>query len=288
MSDKNQAFFDFFYDVYGDRWEGLLNSLKKEEFKIARYPRSEKVDEELFVSHRDFGDCYVPNNGEDELSTVYYLDFASVVAARSLGAKEHQSVLDLCAAPGGKSLVLAYDMNYQGNLICNELSRNRRERLKKVLRLFVPESFSVTVKGLDGSQFGMKFPNRFDKILVDAPCSGERHLLKSQKELMKWSRKRSKRLAARQYGLLCSALLALKSGGSLVYSTCSLSPFENDGVIERLLKKKGDNIRLENDFIAHQWKDLKMMEKTTYGLMFLPDKAQNMGPLYFSKIRKLP
>ncbi len=123
-------------------------------------------------------------------------------------------------------------------------------------------------------------PNTFDKILLDAPCSGEQHLLHSTKELDKWSIKRTKRLSQAQYGLLCSAILALKENGQVLYSTCSLSPMENDQVIERFLEKKGNTAVLDLPNI-----ELEAIERTKYGYIMLPDISR-AGPIYFSRLKK--
>ncbi len=97
----------------------------------------------------------------------------------------------------------------------------------------------------DASRWGLSKTEEFDRILVDAPCSGERHLLKKPLELARWSLKGSKGLVVRQHALLCSALDCLKPGGRLVYSTCSIQPAENDGVIERLKKSREGEFEVE-------------------------------------------
>lgn len=181
-------------------------------------------------------------------------------------------------------MILIEALKGKGVIHLNEPSRKRRERLKKVIRDYIPEDFRnvVSVKGQDGAHFGLKAPNTYDRILVDAPCSGERHLLHSPSELEKWTPKRSKRLAGRQYGLLCSALLALKTGGTMIYSTCSISPFENDGVLEKLVDKKKDQFEFEE--IDHPF--LKYAEKSLFGYHFLPDNS-GYGPLFITKIKKI-
>jgi 5-methylcytosine rRNA methyltransferase NSUN4 len=96
--------------------------------------------------------------------------------------------------------------------------------------------------------------------------------------MKKWGLGRSKRLASRQFAMLSSALLVLKGGGLMAYSTCALSPFENDGVIEKLMKKKGDQVQIIK-------KDFPYGERTEYGTIFLPDKGP-FGPFYLALIKK--
>jgi 16S rRNA C967 or C1407 C5-methylase (RsmB/RsmF family) len=84
----------------------------------------------------------------------------------------------------------------------------------------------------------------------------------------------------RQYSLICSALLSLRKGGTLVYSTCSISPLENDGVIERVLKKKGDQVELDPET-----GDLSDLERTRCGFQIFPDLAKGAGPIYIARLK---
>ena len=121
-------------------------------------------------------------------------------------------------------------------------------------------------------------PDTFDRVLLDAPCSSERHVLKNENELAKWGPKRTKKLATIQYGLLCSALLSCKPGGTIVYSTCSLSPLENDNIIEKLLKKKGDQVELSNLPVDY-------FDQTEFGQISLPHRHK-IGPIYMARLKK--
>jgi len=253
----------FFQSIYQARWPLLKQALLAEELKTSR---------SCFDGH-----------------ALYYMDSASIVAANVLGVQSGDQVLDLCAAPGGKTLVLAEKLQGMGLIIANELSRDRRMRLLKVLEEHVPEKFRalIQVTGFDGNQFGLKKANQFDRVLLDAPCSSERHLLHEDPSMKEWKESRTKQLAMRQYSLLCSALLSVKTGGVVVYSTCSISPLENDGVIERLLKKKEGMVELdwpvENDEISK----LVGIEKTKCGFQIFPDRAAGAGPIYFSRLKKI-
>jgi 16S rRNA C967 or C1407 C5-methylase (RsmB/RsmF family) len=139
----------------------------------------------------------------------------------------------------------------------------------------------VTVKGYDAKTWGLHQKDRYDKVLLDVPCSSERHVLNSPRHFKEWSPSRTKRLAAQAAAMLLSALMTVKEGGVILYSTCALSPDENDGVIRKLLKKKGDFVKLIP--VQGDWG-----EKTEFGLHILPDTAEGRGPLYICKIRKLP
>ena len=119
----------------------------------------------------------------------------------------------------------------------------------------------------------------FDKILLDAPCSSERHLLEKKEIIKNWSAKRTKRLSQNQFTMICSAWMALKEGGELVYSTCSISPLENDEIIKKLFNKKGSSVELVD---LH----FDIGERTSHGWIFLPDQC-TLGPMYVAKLRKL-
>ncbi|MBM0636932.1 RsmB/NOP family class I SAM-dependent RNA methyltransferase [Campylobacter sp. VicNov18] len=173
----------------------------------------------------------------------YIQNYASYLCALNLEVKPGQSVLDMCAAPGGKSINLANFMQNTGYLACNEINKERFFILQKNLRNY---GVNAKVYNKDGKNIGNLCPLKFDKILLDAPCST---LSKMGFKLEK-SYKEIKNLAKIQKKLLHSALKALKIGGELVYSTCTFSKEENEEVIENALKSQFKiellEIKLEN------------------------------------------
>lgn len=293
MISETHPFYLYFQNIYKDRWPALYLSLLKEERQVAR--KNQWTAEESNRSWQDFEvnpelpNCYwIPEGGTvqtqrnpDELLDIYVMDPASVMVARALEAQDGDRLLDMCAAPGGKSLVLIEALRTQGEIFCNDLSPERRERLKKVIQQYVPRHIRdrVWVTGKDGVQFGLKEPNSFDRVLLDAPCSGERHILENVTAQKEWSARRTEHLATRQYALLSAAFLAVRPGGRIVYSTCSISPIENDGVVGKLLKKKKDKVRLLSSPLGVGG------EKTEFGVAYMPDRC-GFGPLYFATIEK--
>lgn len=224
----------------------------------------------------------------------YFLDSASVRAAVSLPLENAMDILDLCAAPGGKTLVLASNMNSEANLLSNERSPERKNRLVNTVRDCLPPEIQerVTVICKDGAQMCLKNEEKFDAILLDAPCSSERHVLADPKYLSDWSPSRIKTLSMAQWALLSSAWRMLRPEGYLLYSTCALSPDENDNVVAKLLKKF-DNAKLCEPKISLNYKnftqsELPEYEKTEFGAHVLPDKAGGAGPLYFCLLQKIP
>ena len=141
-------FFDYFSKLFGERWPSLLESLKGEGC----------------ATELRFGEGLEP----------YFLDEASVFAAESLGVNPGDRVLDMCAAPGGKTLVIASKLKGEGSLQSNDRSPDRRLRLQHVIENSLPESWRsvINVTGYDGMKFGLHRKESFDKILLDAPCSG--------------------------------------------------------------------------------------------------------------------
>ncbi len=166
---------------------------------------------------------------------VYYLQEPSAMApARLLDVQPGQRVLDLCAAPGGKSTQLAAALQGQGLLISNEIHPKRAHILSSNLeRLGVGNALVVNEHP---AKLTERFPNCFDRILVDAPCSGEGMFRKEEAAVSDWSEETVAMCAARQLEILCSAATMLAPGGRLVYSTCTFSPEENEGVISAFLK----------------------------------------------------
>ena len=283
-----REFEDHFSQIFGSRWPNLLAALQSKEKQVLFSPFSKDQAHEipwlencwwLDESRQD----WPQKRGADGLLSYYVLDPASVIVARALGVDAGDRVLDMCAAPGGKSLVLAQAIGQEGSLDLNELSAPRRARLTKVVQQYVPKPLReiIFVKGKDGIRFGLVAKESYDRILVDAPCSGERHLLENMSELSRWKVKRVTSLAQKQYSLLASGLAALKKGGRLVYSTCALSPHENDGVIEKAFKKKKGLFEVCKLEAPSPW-----AEETNHGWIHLPDKCE-FGPLYYSVLKKL-
>mgnify|MGYP003296804212 CR=1 FL=1 len=249
-------FFDYFEQVYGERWPALLEALKGE-------GRSVELR---------FGDALEP----------YFLDEASVFAAKSLGVEPGMDVLDMCAAPGGKSLVIASMLKGSGSLQSNDRSPDRRLRLSHVLENSLPQEWrsNISVTGYDGVKFGLHKKESYDRILLDAPCSSDRHVLASPTHLAEWSSKRVKRLSVEQGSLLASAVDALRPGGELVYGTCALAPLENDAVVAKILKKRPSMEMVQIEVLPEG------ADRTEFGVHILPDRALGCGPIYCARLRK--
>ena len=218
------------------------------------------------------------------LKKSYFLDEASVHAAAALETGADDIVLDMCAAPGGKTLVIAEKISGAGKLVANDRSASRRARLLRVLDEHLDTTLrsKITVTGHDARRWGMYQQNIYDRILLDIPCSSERHILGSQKHLERWSEARTRNLASQAYAFLVSGINALKPGGTLLYCTCSISDLENDEVIRKFLKKKKNSAIVVEPAITPE----KIGEPTEFGLKIWPDTAEGSGPIYYAILRK--
>ncbi|NLE16174.1 MAG: RsmB/NOP family class I SAM-dependent RNA methyltransferase [Spirochaetales bacterium] len=248
------AFESYYAQLYPGRWNTLKQALLVERKPVA------------------FNDGLLQN---------YYLDEASIIAARLLDVQEGDAVLDMCAAPGGKSLVLASSLKKSGTLVANDRSATRRGRLKIVLREHLPDEVHsrITVTGHDASRWSLYEQNRYDRILLDAPCSSERHVLADPKALAIWSASRPKHLTVQQFAMLAAALEAVKVGGYILYSTCSINPMENEMVVDKLFEKRDGRFTVEPAAAPSA-------ESCRHGSIILPDAAQGKGPLYSCLIRR--
>jgi len=235
----------------------------------------------------------------------YFLDGASALAALALGARPGECVLDLCAAPGGKAAMLAALLFSRkeggqglGRLVCNESSRPRAQRLQRVLSSFLPAELVATGTGrvsvsIADAATGTP-PARiqrlgpYDRVLVDAPCTSDRHLAHQGKAaLAHWASGAVKANAERQLELLRCAAALVRRGGVILYCTCALAEQENDGVVTKFLKKAGQGFRLEPVAEAEDAVELpEGAEATNCGVLILPDRTP-YGPMYIARLRRL-
>jgi len=175
---------------------------------------------------------------EHLLGYYYVQELASMLPVIALEPKPHQLVLDLCAAPGSKTTQIASEMKNTGTIIANEVSLKRLKILASNCERCGVTNAILTRK--DGSALCKKFEKegmKFDRILIDAPCSGEGTLRSSPRTRLLWNINTIKRLSNLQKSLLASAIPLLKKRGILVYSTCTHAPEENEKVVDWALKK---------------------------------------------------
>ncbi|MEM3370734.1 MAG: RsmB/NOP family class I SAM-dependent RNA methyltransferase [Candidatus Woesearchaeota archaeon] len=181
---------------------------------------------------RDIG-----NTLEHSLGLIYVQDAASMIPAVVLNPSPGEVVLDMCAAPGSKSTQIAQYMKNQGLLISNDSDYKRIKALAMNLQRCGVANAVITLTDAQKYSFMKNF---FDKILLDAPCSGTGTINKSVETIKMWNPSMVKRLSSIQKRLINAAFSALKPGGTLVYSTCTMEPEENESVVNFLLSKHED------------------------------------------------
>uniref|UniRef100_A0A8C6W7Z8 NOL1/NOP2/Sun domain family member 3 n=1 Tax=Nannospalax galili TaxID=1026970 RepID=A0A8C6W7Z8_NANGA len=237
--------------------------------------------------------CYLsrtPNRMPSErhqlghLKKYYLLNAASLFPVLALELRHGESVLDLCAAPGGKSVALL-QCACPGYLHCNEYDSLRVRWLRKTLESFIPPPLInvIKVSELDGREMGDAQPETFDKVLVDAPCSNDRSwLFSSDSEKAAHRIHQRNNLPVLQVELLRSAIRALRPGGLLVYSTCTLSKAENQCVISEILNSSSNMAPVDISGITRTCSQDFTFFPTDQecSLLVIPDKAKAWGPMY--------
>lgn len=165
---------------------------------------------------------------------LYYIQEPSAMTTASLlPVEEGDMVLDLCAAPGGKSTELAAKLNGTGLLVTNDISNSRAKALLKNMEVFGVGNALVTSE--PPNELTKRFPEFFDKILIDAPCSGEGMFRKQGNMTKAWEKNGVDLFVGLQRSILKEAVTMLKPGGIMIYSTCTFSKEENEQAIEYLL-----------------------------------------------------
>lgn len=188
----------------------------------------------FWVEHKK-GRRDIGNLSEHALGYFFVQEAASMIPPIALNPRFKEKILDMAAAPGSKATQIAQYMGNKGILIANDYKKIRTDPLKENIQRMGITNTIVTIKNARKIK-GFEF----DKILLDAPCSGTGAIRKSIKTLKMWNPNEISRLAGTQKQLIKTAFKNLKSGGTLVYSTCSLEPEENEEVIDYLLEEESD------------------------------------------------
>lgn len=232
-----------------------------------------------------------PQNGS-KLLYYYGMDMASLYPVLALDPQPNDTVLDMCAAPGGKAFALIQVVKSEvgGAVALNDCSASRVKRLGDVVRKCVQKGLkhSIRITRRRGEDWGEIEQSVFDKVLVDAPCSADRH------NIAKWETKNrfwpdTEEFMKLQQSLLLSAFQAVKSGGMVVYSTCTMSRYENDaaveGAIEQVSRTTGYQVKVEVPLDLSLERTLfGVVEETKFGKLIVPSTILNTGPMYLTKL----
>lgn len=236
---------DFLYSYDNNRFQALrFNTLKVQSpEERMRILKTLKISSDKKVSWADeayyFDENVRPGKHPYHEMGLYYIQEPSAMSAAALLApKPGMRVLDLCAAPGGKSTQLATYLGDSGLLVSNEINTQRSRILSQNIERMGIKNAIVTNE--DSFVLASHFPGFFNAIQVDAPCSGEGMFRKLPEAIEQWSMENVAICAARQKEILDNAAVMLKPGGVIVYSTCTFSREENEDVIEYFLEKHPD------------------------------------------------
>ncbi len=253
-----------------------LNKMSDEKF-LSLFPH---VEPHPIVPHAYIYDKNEYELGKSiyhELGCFYLQEPSAMVVSYMLDAKEDDFILDLCAAPGGKTIQVSLSMNQKGIIISNDISKERCRALKdNVDRLGLK---NIVITNNDFKYIYQNFLNSFDKIILDAPCSGSGMFRKDDKMLQDWSINKVYKNAVTQYELISIAYQMLKPGGTLVYSTCSYSYEEDEEVIQYLLNN------VEATILDINVSKMFYQDKTKLGIHLFPYLFPGEGH-YICLIRK--
>ncbi len=247
-----QEFLDRMRQMLGEEYPAFVESYEKEKYQALRVNAlkadCKRLKEEAVFSLEPvswepngfyYGKEDAPGKHPYHEAGVYYIQEPSAMApAAYLEAKPGERVLDLCAAPGGKTTQIASYMNGQGILISNEIHPARAKILSENVERMGIGNAMVTNES--PQKLADTFSEYFDRIMVDAPCSGEGMFRKNEIACEEWSLENVEICAERQDEILDCAASMLKPGGRIVYSTCTFAPAENEGSISRFLERHSD------------------------------------------------
>lgn len=283
---------DIFKGIAEKRFTTLrVNTLKYNIQDLMKYFKDINIKFERVLWYKDA--LVIKNANEKDLQKlelykegkIYLQSLPSMIPPLVLSPKEEDKVLDLTAAPGGKTTEMAALMNNRGYILANELDKVRCERLK----------YNVEMQGADiveilngrGEKIGEKYKEQFDKVLLDAPCSGEgRFSIYNVQSYKQWSVKTVNELTKIQKKLFKSAYESLKPGGVLVYSTCTLNKQENENILDWAL----NNFNINQEKIDIEIKQAipafnkNLNENVNKALRILPSKE--MEGFFVAKFKK--
>jgi len=262
----------------------LNDALSENESKHALLLNTNKMSDETFlklfpnvnphpiVKHAYIYDKNIYDFGKNiyhELGAYYLQEPSAMSVAYLLGFSEGEKVLDLCAAPGGKTVQASLLLNDTGLVISNDLSRKRAGLiLENVERLGLG---NVVITNNDFSLIDNSYKESFDKIILDAPCSGSGMFRKQNEMKEDWSYQKVLKFAEIQQNLINMAYSMLKPGGKMSYSTCSFSKEENEDVVDALLKSS------DAEIVSLECTNLFQYSNKPIGCHFLPSKFPGEG-----------
>ncbi len=310
--EPKPLFIERMKSLLGKDFDSYMDVLKKEPVRSLRCntlkisvedlkKRLEKKGWKIKQPFKDFPEIMIVENelapGElgralEHLLGYYYIqEIVSMLPVLVLNPKENEKILDLCASPGSKTTQIAARMNNTGLIIANEVKFGRIKILSANTERCGVMNMLITKR--DGIALCKRFKEEnflFDKILLDAPCSGEGTIRSVPKGLEMWNIKTIENLSKLQKSLIASAIEILKPNGELVYSTCTHAPEENEEVIDFALKNF--NVKIEKINLPIKirqgilkWKERGYLEEVKFSCRIYPQDNDTEG-FFIAKIRK--
>lgn len=265
--------------LLGDEYENYEKALQEEPVRAFRV-NTEKISLSDFENINIFGSEKIPyvqngfyldfdkvgNHPYHHAGMIYVQEPGAMAPAECVDIKPDWKILDMCAAPGGKSTQLKNKLGENGILVSNEIISSRCRILTgNIERLGLHNTVTTC---MDTGKLAKLFPDTFDLIMVDAPCSGEGMFRKEEIAIDEWSLENVKKCAERQTEILENAAIALKNGGYIVYATCTFSLEENEMMIDAFLQSHPEfEIVPVNE---------KVRENTSDGIFFEGCKCENI------------
>ncbi|KAH9578806.1 SAM-dependent methyltransferase RsmB/NOP2-type [Trypanosoma melophagium] len=308
-SKRGVSFEKFFTSVYGARWPTLRKSMTASTpKKVVLWNRfcqlpfekamanMKRVDDksllQVFCAESD----ELLNSPQPQLHQIiddfnvrahHLIDYTSALIVEQLEVTAFNKVLDMCAGSGENTITIAQSLSVDGVLIANETKSDRYVRLQRHIREYVPPNFvPVTITRRDAQTWYS--PSTYHRVLVDVPCTCEGRIMQQHKRQwgtipmspQLWSEEKSRAMSTTQRTLLLRGIEACLPGGRIVYSTRSISPVENDDVVEFVLRRKRGTVEVQKITMT-------VGEATNYGWMVLPDTTGGIGPMYCCVMQKV-
>ena len=287
----------WFYNILEKQYRNenlkqAITSLKKVPYLSVRVNKLKYTEKEFeeFLKEKDIqiikkvDTVYYINSGliinseEFKAGKIIAQDASSYLAAKNLGAMPNELVLDICAAPGGKTAVLAENMENRGEIIAIDIHQHKIKLIDTNMKKLGIDIVKATV--MDARIFN-KQGRKFDKILVDVPCSGYGVIRKKPEILYSKNRENIEELAKLQLEILNSAADILKDGGELIYSTCTITDEENTNNIEKFLKER-EEFKVEKLYIPKNVSG----DYDSLGGFCINYKEEIMDNFYIIKLKK--
>lgn len=270
--------------------EKLKTRLEKKGWKILQPWPNHK---EVFIIDSELEPGELGRALEHLLGYYYVQDLASMLPVIVLEPKENEIILDLAAAPGSKTSQISAAMKNTGTIIANDVSLGRIKILASNLeRCGCTNSIITRKDGIALCHRLKKADFKFDKILIDAPCSGEGTLRSSPKTAQMWNPKTIKSLSRLQKSMVSAALDILKVDGTIIYSTCTHAPEENEEILDYILQNY-ENVKIESVKLpiktcpgVTEWQENKYSNEVTKSCRVYPHVTNTEG-FFVSKIRKV-